>query len=65
MHPGHTVEEVRDQTGFEFDCPAQVPTTPLPDAQTLALMRGPVAERIAQVYPVFARDVFGVEARAA
>lgn len=65
VHPGHTVEEVRDQTGFEFDCPAQVPTTPLPDAQTLALMRGPVAERIAQVYPVFARDVFGVEARAA
>ena len=33
VHPGHTLEEVRDQTGFDVDCPAQLPTTPLPDAQ--------------------------------
>lgn len=60
VHPGHTLEEVRDQTGFDFDCPEQVPFTPLPDAGTLATIRGPVARRIAQAYPVFARDVFGI-----
>jgi glutaconate CoA-transferase subunit B len=25
VHPGHTLEEVRDQTGFDFDCPASGP----------------------------------------
>src|SRR5580704_19141074 len=28
LHPGHTIEEVRDRTGFSFDCPASVPATP-------------------------------------
>jgi glutaconate CoA-transferase subunit B len=60
LHPGHTLEEVLDNTGFDFDRPATVPETPIPDVDTLALMRGPVAARIAQVYPVFAHDVFGV-----
>lgn len=59
LHPGHTLEEVRDLTGFDFDCPAVVPTTPAPDAERLALLRGPVAGQIAEVYPAFARQVFG------
>lgn len=62
LHPGHTLEEVRDQTGFDFDAPATVPTTPTPDAQRLALLRGPVAKAIADVYPGFARLVFGAVA---
>lgn len=62
LHPGHTLEEVRDQTGFDFDAPATVPTTPTPDAQRLALLRGPVAQAIADVYPGFARQVFGAVA---
>ena len=60
VHPGHALEEVRDQTGFDFDVPAQVTTTPVPDAQRLALLRGSVAQQIAGVYPGFARQVFGV-----
>lgn len=59
VHPGHTVEEVRDLTGFGFDCPEVVPETPVPDAETLTLLRGPVAERVGEIYPVFAREVFG------
>lgn len=59
IHPGHTLEEVRDQTGFDFDLPDQVATTPAPDARRLALLRGPVATQIAGVYPAFARQVFG------
>ena len=62
LHPGHTLEEVRDQTGFDFDAPATVPTTCTPDAQRLALLRGPVAQAIADVYPGFARQVFGTVA---
>jgi glutaconate CoA-transferase subunit B len=60
LPPGHTLEEVLDNTGFAFDLPDNVPETPTPDAAALALMRGPVARKIAQVYPVFGRDVFGI-----
>jgi glutaconate CoA-transferase, subunit B len=59
VHPGHTLEEVRDQTGFDFDCPAEVAATPLPGPDRRLLLRGPVAEQIAEVYPAFAREVFG------
>jgi glutaconate CoA-transferase subunit B len=54
VHPGHTLEEVRDSTGFDFDAPAEVPPTPMPDAATLALIRGPVREQIGRTYPKFA-----------
>ncbi len=59
IHPGHTLEEVRDQTAFDFDAPDAPPTTPVPAAERLALLRGPVASQIADVYPAFARQVFG------
>ena len=48
VHPGHTVEEVRDQTGFAFDATEQVPTTPAPEPETLSLIRSAVAPRIAE-----------------
>ena len=54
VHPGHTVEEILDHTGFEFDRPAAVPSTPRPDAATLASIRGEIREEIAEVYPRFA-----------
>ncbi|MCC7347150.1 MAG: CoA synthetase [Variibacter sp.] len=65
VHPGHTVEEVLEHTGFDFDHPQTVPTTPLPSAETLRLMRGVVAEQMAEVYPQFAAKLFGVKATAA
>jgi glutaconate CoA-transferase subunit B len=54
VHPGHSVEEILDNTGFEFDRPAAVPRTAQPDAATLALIRGEIREEIAEVYPRFA-----------
>ncbi|MCK9907798.1 hypothetical protein MXD81_01555 [Microbacteriaceae bacterium K1510] len=60
VHPGHTVEEVIEHTGFDFDRPKDVPATPSPSPETLALMRGAVAQELAGVYPQFARQVFGV-----
>jgi glutaconate CoA-transferase subunit B len=65
VHPGHTVEEIVEQTGFDFDRPAQVPETASPDAETLRVMRQTVAPELAEVYPQFAERVFGVSARAA
>jgi glutaconate CoA-transferase subunit B len=54
VHPGHTVEEIRDNTGFDFDCPAVVPETPGPDETILATIRGPIRGEIAETYPRFA-----------
>ena len=64
VHPGRTVEEVRDHTGFDFDIPETVPETALPDAETLAVLRETVAPDIADPYPKFARRVWGVSAAA-
>lgn len=58
VHPGHSVEEVRDNTGFDFDCPHDVPTTVLPDTDALAAIRGPIARQIAEAYPRFVAQVF-------
>ena len=61
VHPGHTVNEIYEQTGFTFDMPdGDIPNTPVPDATTLASIRGPVAEEISEIYPAFAARVFGV-----
>ncbi|GAB4258663.1 MAG: hypothetical protein Kow0013_00680 [Pararhodobacter sp.] len=61
-HPGHALDEVRDNTGFDFDLPAEVPMTTEPDAATPARLRGPVATCVAGIYPLFAREVFGLAA---
>jgi len=42
-------------------CPDHVPVTPSPDDARLALIRGPVAEQIADIYPAFAAQVFASE----
>jgi glutaconate CoA-transferase subunit B len=54
VHPGHTIEEILDNTGFEFDRSEPVPQTPLPDATVLALIRGEIRAEIAETYPRFA-----------
>jgi glutaconate CoA-transferase, subunit B len=59
VHPGHTVEEVVDNTGFDFDMPANMAETPAPSPETLKLMREVVAPQLAEVYPQFAAHVFG------
>lgn len=61
VHPGHSLEEVIAHTGFDFDRPDVVPTTPTPSSTRLDLMRGKVARELAEVYPRFAANVFGIE----
>mgnify|MGYP002621055447 CR=1 FL=1 len=62
VHPGHTVQEIRENTGFDYDEPASVPETPIPDAETLALLRGRIGQEIAETYPAFASRVFDIAA---
>jgi glutaconate CoA-transferase subunit B len=59
VHPGHSVAEVIENTGFDFDRPADVPTTSAPSADTLRTMRTVVGPMLADVYPQFAKNVFG------
>ncbi len=65
VHPGHTVAEVIENTGFEFELPASVPETPAPSPATLKLLRETVAPQLAEVYPQFAAQVFGIGQAAA
>jgi glutaconate CoA-transferase subunit B len=59
VHPGHTVEEVVDGTGFAFDRPAQAPTTAEPEPRMLQLIRGTIRGEIAETYPKFAAGLAG------
>jgi len=60
VHPGHTLEEVIENTGFDFDKPAEVAETPAPSTATLKILRETVAPQLAEVYPQFAAQVFGI-----
>ncbi len=65
IHPGHTMEEVVENTGFDFDRPADIPATASPSAETLRLMCEVVASELAEVYPQFTKRVFGIAHKAA
>ncbi|WP_416900277.1 MAG: CoA-transferase [Minwuia sp.] len=62
VHPGHTIEEVRDNTGFDFDVPDNVPETEMPSRAVLDEIRQHVSREIAETYPRFAERVFDVAA---
>jgi len=59
VHPGHTADEVRNDTGFDFDF-QEISTTKEPSEQELSLLRGPVAQAIKADYPDFAKKVWGL-----
>jgi glutaconate CoA-transferase subunit B len=54
VHPDHSLEEILDNTGFDFDRPDVVPVTALPAADVLQRIRGEVKAGIAESYPRFA-----------
>lgn len=65
VHPGTSAASLRGVTGFDYDAPAPVPDTAPPTAADLILLRGPVAQPIAENYPEFARRVWGNRVAAA
>ncbi len=62
VHPGHTAEEVRENTAFDYDMAKDIGETPPPSPATLKLLREAVAPQLAEVYPQFAAQVFGIKA---
>ena len=61
VHPGETAATVRAATGFDYDEPPSVPVTPDPTEAEIALLRGPVCDRMLETYPAFCRRVWGRE----
>lgn len=54
IHPGQTVADIQEATGFDFDISPDLSETPDPDSQTLKMLRGPVLDELAETYPQFA-----------
>ena len=54
VHPGHSVAEILDNTGFGFDRSSVTPSTAAPDAKALTLIRGKIRDDISESYPRFA-----------
>ena len=57
--PGATLEEVRDNTGFDFACPEDPAPVAPPEPDRLELIRTRIAGEIAETYPEFARQRLG------
>ena len=60
VHPGHSAQEVRENTGFAYDESPQVAETVAPSHEELHLMRTKVAREMAADYPEFARRVWSL-----
>lgn len=60
IHPGVTLEEIREHTGFDFQVPETPADTPEPSDEDLSLIRGAVGAEIGETYPAFARQVLGL-----
>lgn len=59
IHPGETLEEIRAQTGFEFDVAQDLKQTATPPEEIISLLRGEVAAALRDPYPAFVASVFG------
>ncbi len=59
LHPGTTLDEVLDNTGFDFDRGGDPPTTPPPEPERVALIRGRIAAELSETYPEFAARRLG------
>jgi glutaconate CoA-transferase, subunit B len=57
VHPGFSVTDVSDNTGFDYDTANIVPATPAPDTATLGLLRGRILDELAETYPAFASSM--------
>ncbi len=57
IHSGHTLEDIKAATGFDFDVDPDLTETPVPDAGTLALLRGRVLDELQETYPDFASQL--------
>lgn len=57
VHPGHTLDEVLANTGFDLPVPPGAGLALPPTDEELALLRGPVLDTVAEIYPQYAAHV--------
>ncbi|MEC7489852.1 MAG: CoA-transferase [Pseudomonadota bacterium] len=57
--PGATLEEVQDNTGFDFDCHETISSIAGPEPERVDLIRSRIAGEIAETYPEFAQSRLG------
>jgi glutaconate CoA-transferase, subunit B len=58
VHPGSSQEDVRANTGFEYDVSSSLGTTSAPTGEEIQILREKVAGQIARDYPDFAARVW-------
>ncbi len=61
VHPGETVDSIREATGFTFDA-RDVVETPHPSSERLERIRNDIAPKVLEFYPQFASRVWGLAA---
>ncbi len=61
IHPGQSVDDIREHTGFDYDMPATIDQTPAPSTKELELIRGTVGADISETYPGLARRILGLD----
>jgi glutaconate CoA-transferase subunit B len=59
VHPGSSVEEVKENTGFPLEMSPSFRVTPPPSEQELSLLRTTVREKVRRIYPDFAAKKIG------
>jgi glutaconate CoA-transferase subunit B len=62
VHPGQTVTDIIENTGFDFDYTSDVPTSRTPSDDYLALIRGEIGHAIAETYPALAQRLINTAA---
>ena len=58
IHPGHSLEEILANTGFELTARSRL-LTPPPEPHILELLRTRIRDEVAEVYPRFAAGFTG------
>jgi glutaconate CoA-transferase subunit B len=57
VHPTHSLDSILSETGFSFDHAQSVPTTPLPEHETVEMIGSEISDEVAEVYPKFAVEL--------
>jgi glutaconate CoA-transferase subunit B len=55
LHPGVSLEEVLDNTGFSFNHPKKIPVTQLPDCDMMNTIQSLIQDQLSEIYPFFAK----------
>ena len=58
IHKNSSLEDILDNTGFDFDYAENTPATPDTDPNLLTMLEQDISQKVEEVYPQFARTIF-------